>query len=153
MARRKRNRAVSKPEERAKVPEILNLIASGKSLKSICEAYGFPPISTFLTWVSQDEELQTQYRAAMAIRADVQAEEIIDIASDTSRDFVEIIDDETGEYRKVMNPHAVQRAKLEIDARKWLMAKTAPAKYGEKIDLNHGGKVKVVSLTSDDEAI
>lgn len=152
MARRKT--AVAKvPDRRGKVPEILDWIASGKSLRSICEVEGFPPIGTFLGWVAADENLRAAYNAAMQIRTDVHHEEMFDIAADASKDFVELIDDETGEYKRVFNPNAIKRAQLEIDVRKWSSSRMNPKKYGDKVDLNHSGKVKVVSLDSDDEAV
>lgn len=145
--------APPKPDLREKIPEIIDWIASGKSLRSICEVYGFPPIATFLRWVSQDEKLEKQYKSAMQIRSDVHHEEMFDIAADASKDFIDLVDDETGECKKVANPNAIKRAQLEIDVRKWSTSRMNPKKYGDKVDLNHGGRVKVVSLGSDDEAI
>ena len=40
-----------------------------------------------------------------------------------------------------MNNEAVQRSRLRVDARKWLMSKLMPKKYGEKLEL--GGDLKV----------
>lgn len=155
MARRKKGDppAPPKPDLKAKIPEILELIASGKSLRSICEVYGFPSIWTFLGWVAKDEVLREQYQAAMVMRADVHHEEMLDIAADTSKDFIDLVDDETGECKKVANPNAIKRAQLEIDVRKWSLARMNPKKYGDKVDLNHGGRVKVISLNSDDDAV
>ena len=34
----------------------------------------------------------------------------------------------------------VNRDKLKIHARMWLAAKLLPKKYGDKLDLNHGGQ-------------
>ena len=40
-----------------------------------------------------------------------------------------------------VNNEAVQRSRLRVDARKWLMSKLMPKKYGEKLEL--GGDLKV----------
>jgi len=37
----------------------------------------------------------------------------------------------------------VQRSKLRVDARKFRAVKLAPKKYGDKIDMNHGGTLTV----------
>jgi hypothetical protein len=39
-----------------------------------------------------------------------------------------------------LNGEAVQRSRVRIDARKWIVSKLLPKKYGESIDLNHGIK-------------
>jgi hypothetical protein len=154
MARPKRGETrAPKPDRKDTIPEIIDWIASGNSLRSICQREGFPPLSTFLRWVSQDEELEKRYAAAMQMRADIHHEEMFDIAADASKDFVDLVDDETGECRKVANPNAIRRAQLEIDVRKWSLSRMNPKKYGDKVDLNHGGKVKVVQLDADDENI
>jgi hypothetical protein len=39
----------------------------------------------------------------------------------------------------------VQAARLAIDTRKWAAAKRLPRKYGERVDLEHGGNVTAVT--------
>lgn len=153
MAGLKRVKGKTKPDERAKVPEILDWVASGKSLRSICEQDGFPPISTFLTWVAKDAELETMWRFALQIRADVQHEEMMEIADDGRNDWMEIQDKDGNNIGWKLNGEAVARSKLRLDQRKWSAARMNPVRYGDKVDLNHSGKVKVVSLDSDDEAV
>lgn len=36
---------------------------------------------------------------------------------------------------------AVQRDRLKIDARKWLLAHLNPKKWGDRIDIEHSGNV------------
>jgi hypothetical protein len=38
------------------------------------------------------------------------------------------------------NSVAVQRARLKVDTRKWLLSKLQPKKYGDKLDMNVAGK-------------
>ena len=47
------------------------------------------------------------------------------------------------------NSESVQRSKLRVDTRKWLMSKLAPKKYGEKVDLEHSGEVAIKRVVSD----
>ena len=35
-----------------------------------------------------------------------------------------------------LDPVAVQRNKLRVDARKWVLSKLAPKKYGDKLELS-----------------
>lgn len=43
------------------------------------------------------------------------------------------------EYWQLNGEH-VQRSRLRIETRKWLMAKMKPKKYGEKLDMTSDGK-------------
>src|SRR4051794_16693229 len=66
---------------------------------------------------------------ARAAQADHFADEIIAIADDTSGDWIE----RDGEL--MVNHEHIQRSRLRVDARKWLMARMAPKKYGDKVVL------------------
>ena len=51
-----------------------------------------------------------------------------------------------------MNAENIQRSKLRIEARKWLMSKVAPRKYGEKLAIGgdaDASPVKVELSTTD----
>ena len=66
------------------------------------------------------------------MQADHFADEIIEIADDASNDWMER-ERKDGSTEAVLNYEHVQRSRLRIDARKWLMARMAPKKYGDKI--------------------
>ena len=88
-------------------------ISLGKSLRTICEAADLPSRVTVMEWMKVDGELAKQYATARQLQADFYADEIIEIADDSTV------------------PH--ERARLQIDARKWLASKLKPKAYGEKI--------------------
>ncbi len=104
---------------------ILDGLADGKSLREICRSPGMPAVSTVLRWCGEDLEWQEQYARAREAGSDAMAEDIQAIADGIAHatDAVE-----------------VNAARLQIDARKWLLAKRQPKKYGEKVDLNLGNQ-------------
>lgn len=118
-----------------KTPELLERICDeiigGKSLRQICAAENMPAPSTICLWLSQDEEFAERYARAKEIQMENMAEEIIEIAEDGSNDWME---SEKGGY--IINQEIVQRSRLRIDTRKWLMSKLAPKKYGDKLALD-----------------
>ena len=117
------------PNRPEKIAAILALISSGKSVRKACAEIGVPD-PTFLLWVEQ-EGISEQYARAMEKRADAVFEDIIEIADNP-------------------DPNAdVQRDKLRVDSRKWAVARMAPRKYGDRLDLNHGGDMKVVISSKD----
>lgn len=148
----KRTPAQPKPEPKAKIPEILARMADGESLRSICRDKDMPNKANVFRWLAQDEGFQKAYAAAMEQRADALFEEMFDIADDARNDWMEKTS-KSGEAFEAFNREAVQRSALRVDVRKWALARMNPKKYGDKVDLNHGGRVKVVTLDRDDEAI
>ena len=110
---------------------ILEMI-SGRSLRSILKDDGMPSFETFYKWLDDDSKKSEHYARACNIRADYLFEEIIDIADDSSRD-VKI----NSEGQECLNSEFVQRSKLKVDARKWVVSKMNPKKYGDKQETTH----------------
>ena len=46
-----------------------------------------------------------------------------------------------------MDTEFVQRSKLRVDIRKWMVSKLNPTRYGDKIQTEHSGEVKVETVT------
>ena len=113
---------------------ILQRIRDGESLRSICKDKAMPARSTVHLWLANVEGFSDHYARACEIRADVYADEILEIADDASRDWITKKNPDGSTYRVLDGEH-VQRARLRIDSRKWLMSKMAPKKYGDRIEL------------------
>jgi len=101
-------------------PIILARLANGESLRSICRTPDFPAESLVRQWATDDPEFSSQYARARSSGLDSIAEEIQEIADETSGD--------SGENANAV----VQRARVRIDARKWLLSKMRPDKYGDR---------------------
>lgn len=97
---------------------ICSEMASGRSLRSICDDEGMPERRTVFRWLSKNDEFRHQYARAQEDRAAALAEDILEIADEGSEGDT-------------------QRAKLRVDTRKWLMSKMAPKKYGDRTELDH----------------
>lgn len=118
--------------------EICERLAQGQSLREICLADGIPHISTICRWLAEDAIFREQYARARDAQADFYAEEIIEISDDASNDWMERAgkDDSPG---WVVNGEHIQRSKLRVDTRKWLMARMAPKKFGDRVEQVHSG--------------
>lgn len=114
-------------------------ISAGRSLRSICDDEGMPDKATVFRWLASDETFRDQYARAREAQADAMLEEIIQIADDGENDTYK---DEEGRVRT--DQDVIARSRLRVDTRKWAMSKMAPKKYGEKLDLTHGGAVTLV---------
>jgi hypothetical protein len=111
---------------------ICERLMDGESLRIICASPELPSRHSVFRWLASDEKFRDQYARAREIQAEVFADEMIAIADDISNDV-------TGEL-EMPNGVAVQRAKLQIDTRKWIACKLLPRKYGDKIQSEHVGK-------------
>lgn len=124
---------------------ICEQLIDGKSLRTICSTAKMPGRSTVLRWLAENEAFRGQYARARELQADTLAEEILDIA-DKAVLGERLKKDGKGKVLERTTGDMVERSKLQIDARKWYAGKLQPRKYGERVDLNHGGNV-ATSLT------
>lgn len=108
---------------------ICSEIASGEKITDICLAESMPSPRAIYAWLAKYPEFQQQYARAQLDRTHAMAEEVLEIADESGFD-AHIVDG-----RAVVNGDAIQRARLRVDTRKWLMSKMAPKKYGDKLEL------------------
>lgn len=118
---------------------ICERLADGESLKAICEDDEMPARSTVFKWLAENETFSDMYARAREEQADAIFDEILNIADDGRNDWMERRGEEDAGW--ITNGENIQRAKLRIDARKWMAGKLRPKKYGEKLELEHGGQV------------
>lgn len=119
---------------------ICERLAMGESMRSIARDDDMPAISTIFKWIREHDEFSKQYALAKQESADAMAEDILDIADDGTNDWMEKQDSEGNAAGWSFNGEHVQRSKLRVDARKWLMSKMKPKKYGEKVSQEITGK-------------
>ncbi len=112
--------------------KVCELIAEGYSLRQIGRIEGMPGKTTVLRWLARHEEFRSQYARARDLQAEHMADEILEIADDGTNDW-ETREQEGGGTITVVNHENIQRSRLRVDARKWLMSKMAPRKYGDRI--------------------
>ena len=98
--------------------KICELISSGGSLRTICEPDDMPSKSAVFRWLGKYEEFRDQYARAKEESAELFADEIVNIADSTD------------------DP---QKARVQIDARKWVASKLKPKKYGDRVQQEISG--------------
>ncbi len=119
--------------------EICEKIAAGDLLKAICEPETMPSRATFYRWLfNGPNELRDTYARAREAQMDTWAEEIVEIADDGKADTYSL--DVGGVEIEKVDYDVIQRSKLRVDTRKWLMAKLNSRKYGDKLAAEVTGK-------------
>jgi len=112
--------------------QICALLATGKSLRSICMDEKMPNTDTIYSWVLDEtkKEFSDNYVRARMIQADQKFEEMEQIADES---FDDIIGDDKSDSARI------NARKLQVDTKKWILSKMLPKKYGDKLDLTSGG--------------
>lgn len=118
-------------------------MAEGNSLRKICKSrrdnnIPWPTEATIRLWAMTDEWASHYARARDALM-DFWADEIVEISDDTSRDTVTKVSKSGQEY-EAADHEWINRSRLRVDARKWIMSKLAPKRYGDRLDVTSGGE-------------
>lgn len=111
------------------IDAICERIGEGATLRNIATGADVG-LGSVMRYCEQPEHVE-RYARAMAVRADMMAAEILEIADNGANDTYI---DENGNKRT--DQDVIARSRLRVDARKWLAAKMAPKKYGDKIDVD-----------------
>jgi hypothetical protein len=133
------------PELAAKICE--RIASSKHGLNTICAVNeGFPNPAQVYRWLDTHAEFRESYARARAAQATFLAEESLEISDRTHVEFVK----DDGEV--VVVPLDPQRARLQVDTRKWAAAKLDPKTYGDRIGVEHSGTInlRVSDMTDDD---
>jgi hypothetical protein len=121
-------------------------LASGETLRAICRDDGMPHEATFRTWLLNEKNgIYTQYATARDIGLDVMADQLLDIADDSSNDTYQT---EDGIERT--NQEVIARSRLRVDTRKWYLSKLAPKRYGEKQAVELSGNLTLSTMSDED---
>lgn len=123
-------------------------LADGESLNVICKDDGMPDERTVRTWALDDVEgFSPKYARAREIGYDRMAEELIAIANTPQIGVIRT----TKPDGAVEEKHAdmIEHRRLQVDARKWMLSKMLPKKYGDKVQ--HGGAEDLppIAVTGD----
>jgi hypothetical protein len=106
--------------------EICRKLAEGASLRKICRPKSMPSRGSVFEWAcgatdaAREDGFPDMYRRARECQADGFFDEVVDIADNTK------------------DP---QKARVQIDARKWAAGKMRPKVYGDKINHEHSGGI------------
>lgn len=95
--------------------EICKRISSGNSVHRVSRQDDMPDRSTIYRWLREKPDFKDQYERALKEREDYHFDEMLDIADLVEEDNIKI-----------------QKAKLMIDTRKWVLSRMNPKKYGDK---------------------
>lgn len=114
--------------------KILEGLREGRSLRQVCKGAEMPSASCVRKWAEEDAEFGVQYARA-------RDQGLLQLADD----LVQIADDGTNDYKGdgSLDIDHLQRSKLRVDTRKWILSKLVPKIYGDKQVIEHQGEIKL----------
>lgn len=136
--------------------EICERLAKGESLRSICRDTHMPSEKAVRLWATNPEHpFAPVYSAAREVGYLTMADELLEIADDGSNDWM-MREGKNGDVSWQLNGEHVQRSRLRVETRKWILTKMLPKVFGEKV-LNEltgvdGGPIQTESLDSLESA-
>ncbi len=114
---------------------VLEQLAGGKTIKQTLDKdpRGYES-AVYIDWIKKDPQRTSRYENAQLLFAEQLGAEIIEIsdAEDSAED--------------------VQRSKLRIDSRKWLMGVYNKRRYGETKTIEMGGSISIIDALSAAQA-
>ena len=109
---------------------ILLEIEKWRPVREILKDEWTPDVTTFYKWLRDDDEKAKQYARACEIRAENIFDDMLNIADDTTKDIK--VDKDWVEQ---VNQDNIQRARLKVETRKWVLGKLNPKKFWDKLDM------------------
>lgn len=130
--------------------EICRRMADGETLTRICRDKHMPARSTVYLWLDDPVHVafSGQYARARERQADYWGDESIEIADDGSNDWMERQQGET--TIRVLDHEHIQRSKIRLEQRRWMMERLNPKGYGTKVEVDtpaDGGIAKAAAVT------
>lgn len=128
-----------------RTPEIVQAVLDGMaeeglSLRESCAKAGVAN-STFMTWVAADPDLSEQYARALQEGVELTRDNGVKVVSAPPEMLVT-------PFGPRVDPGYVAWQKLQLDVLKWDLAKRAPKKYGDKLEIS-GDKESPLAVALD----
>jgi hypothetical protein len=119
---------------------ILLRTAQGESMRALGRDPALPSRDRMLKELVEDSRFAAQYAQAREAMYAGWADEILEIADDGTTDYITKVGRHGHEYEAVDQEH-IQRSRLRVDSRKWLLSKLLPKTFGDRVEHEHGGEV------------
>ncbi len=92
-------------------------LAAGRTLNSVCQDSGMPSRTAVQKWVASGiDGFAERYALARRLGYEVMADEVVDLSDGAG-----------------LSTEAVAKARLQVDSRKWLLAKALPKMFGDRV--------------------
>lgn len=115
------------------IEELLERMATGETVSRITSDLHMPPWLYIWLWLRDPKHAKFKEVFDQAEEAQFHrmAGETLDISDDSTKDYIEIKNSNGKVMRRIPNQELVNRSRLRVETRRWLLAKRLPKIYGE----------------------
>lgn len=118
--------------------KICMAVALGASVREIGDDDSMPAAPTIWGWIALRPDFSLKWDRAKRAQMAFFSENILEIADDGTNDTIET------EKGDIPNREWIERSKLRVETRKWVMSKFDRRKFGDKTEVEHSGAVATV---------
>lgn len=119
-------------------------------MEEICKPDDMPCTTTVYKYLNENPEFAEKYARAKGDMCERMADEILKIADCDDNDYG-YKDTGDGDAKPFILKENVNRDRLRVDTRKWLMSKLKPKKYGDLLKLGGDSEAPIVlQITPND---
>lgn len=124
---------------------ICERLAAGESLISICRDPNMPSDWTVRKWALDGVDgFDLAYARARDLGYDRVGDELIALADETRIGTITTVKPNGVETKTA---DMVERARLQIETRKWVLERMLPKKYGNKVQTEHSGGLRIETIS------
>lgn len=105
-------------------------VGKGDSIHKLCERPGMPGREVFFDKCKRDPQAAKRYAAALEVRGELFADQIIEIADESVY---------------AATPEQAAAYRLRVETRKWVVSRLLPKKYGERVTLEGNAENPLVT--------
>lgn len=127
-----------------RIDQFLIQLAMGKTGKeaSFTLDYMEGELEQLMHIIMTDTTVRALYDTARQLQAEAWADDIVQISDDGSNDTYQAVDKKGNTYTKI-DHDVINRSKLRIDTRKWIMSRLHFERYGDRLQQNISGELNV----------
>ena len=120
--------------------EICDRLASGESLLHMCHDDHIPAQGVIFQWLRKHESFREKYAIARQYWAEAEFEKLMQIA-DTPQVGIKTktVESEGKVTNETISMDMTDHRRLQVDARKWALARMNGRRFGDKASVEHSG--------------
>jgi hypothetical protein len=127
-------------------------MADGETLSQICRDERMPWRRIVSEWVRDIPAFEIEYLKARDQMLERWAEDVVEISEDGTNDWVmREVAAGRAPASAYLNAEHVQRSKLRVDSRRWLLSKLRPETYGESQRIDLKGRITLSEKEIDNQ--
>ena len=127
------------------------LATSTLTLRQVCDELHLQ-MGTVMSWLARYPDFAEGYAKAREYQCELRADEMLDIADNSTNDWVDY-ETKSGRVVRQFDYEHSRRSELRIKTRQWLMEKYGRRRFGDRLEVSQTLEVKGVASLAEPERV